>query len=199
MQVITISTPGLDWQARCLSERIVKEHPEFIDAIVAVRRGGSFVSEAFRRYFPREQYGERFEIDLHRPSTHYKKGKLVRMLPHVPIWILNTMRLTESRLLKLYQFFTPNRKAPKVELPAPLEEILKSKPSPEILLIDDAIDSGITLWGISNAMKAVNPSVKIIIMAITVTTRKPKVMADYFMYNDSTLVRFPWSKDYKGN
>ncbi len=199
MQVITISSPGLDWQARCLAQRIESEHPAFFDAIVAVRRGGSFVSEAFRKHFPRERYGERFEIDLHRPSTHYKKGKLVRMLPHVPIWILNTMRLTESRLLKAYQSVTPNRKAPKVELPAPLVEALKGKAAPEVLLIDDAIDTGMTLWGISNALKAVNPDVKITVMAITVTTRKPKVMADYFMYNDSTLVRFPWSKDYKGN
>ncbi len=197
MQVITINSPGLEWQAKCLAEKVKKGHPARFDAIVAVRRGGSFVSEAFRKYYPRENYGERFEIDLHRPSTHYKKGKLVRMLPHVPLWILNTMRLSEARLLKATQLVFPRREPPKVTLEPELVGLLKSKATPEVLLIDDAIDSGITLWGISEAIKAVNPSTKITTMAITVTTREPKVMADYFMYNNSTLVRFPWSKDFK--
>ena len=43
------------------------------------------------------------EIDLHRPSTHYKKGMLVSLLPHVPLWILNTMRFIEACMLKLNQ------------------------------------------------------------------------------------------------
>lgn len=197
MQVITINAPGLEWQAKCLADRVGKEHKGNFDAIVAVRRGGSFVSEAFRKYFPRERYIERFEVDLHRPSTKYKKGRLVKMLPHVPLWILNTMRLSEARLLKARQAMFPNRKKPNVDLEPALVDLLKNTPKPEVLLIDDAIDSGITLWGIAEAIKAVNPAAVITTMAITVTTRHPKIMADYYMYNNSTLVRFPWSKDFK--
>lgn len=197
MQVITINSPGLEWQARCLAERVGREHKGNFDAIVAVRRGGSFVSEAFRKYFPRERYGERYEVDLHRPSTHYKKGRLVKMLPHVPLWILNTMRLSEARLLKAKQALFPSKKVPNVDLDPELVSRLKAAEKPDVLLVDDAIDSGVTLWGISEAIKAVNPSTKITTMAITVTTRRPKVMADFYMYNNSTLVRFPWSKDFK--
>ncbi len=199
MQVITLNTPGLEWQAKCLAEKVAKGHPARFDAIVAVRRGGSFVSEAFRKHFPRECYGERFEVDLHRPSTHYKKGRLVKMLPHTPLWILNTMRLTEARLLKLKQILFPTKKVPAVELDAALIAALKAADTPEVLLIDDAIDSGVTLWGISNAIRTANPAALITTMAITVTTRQPKVMADYYMYNNATLVRFPWSKDFKNN
>lgn len=197
MQVITINAPGLEWQAKHLAGRVAKEHEGDFDAIVAVRRGGSFVSEAFRKYFPRNRYGERYEVDLHRPSTHYKKGRLVRMLPHVPLWILNTMRLSEARLLKARQAVFPSKKVPKVELDAGLVARLRAAETPEVLLIDDAIDSGVTLWGISEALKAANPAVRITTMAITVTTRRPKVMADFYMYNNATLVRFPWSKDFK--
>ena len=197
MQVITVNAPGLEWQAKCLAQRVAREHRGNFDAIVAVRRGGSFVSEAFRKYFPRERYGDRFEIDLHRPSTHYKKGRLVKMLPHVPLWILNTMRLTEARMLKARQKLSPVRTAPNVDLDTGLKELLASSENPEILLVDDAIDSGVTLWGISEAIKSVNPKTRITVMAITVTTARPKVTADYFMNNNSTLVRFPWSKDFK--
>ena len=100
-------------------------------------------------------------------------------------------------MLKMKQALFPAKKLPKVDLAPELVERLKSVAAPQVLLIDDAIDSGVTLWGISEAVKAANPSAVITTMAITVTTRQPKLSADFCLYNNATLVRFPWSKDYK--
>jgi hypothetical protein len=51
--------------------------------------------------------------------------------------------------------------------------------------------------GIVDAILAANPRARVKVLAITVTTTSPMIMADYYIYYDSVLVRFPWSKDYK--
>lgn len=192
MKVITVNEPGLDWQARDLSRMVKNDHPTPFGAVLAVRKGGSYVAEAFLRHFPKEMAGNYFEIDLHRPSSKYKKGLLVSVLPHVPIWILNTMRFTEAFLLKAQQCLF-GIKVPKVDLP----EGFPADDDSDVLVIDDAVDSGATLKGVTEAIHAIKPGRKIKILAITVTNQKPLVMADYYLYHDSTLVRFPWSKDFK--
>lgn len=192
MKVITVNEPGLEWQTRELSKMVKNDHPQPFTAILAVRKGGSYVAESFLRNFPSELSGKYFEIDLHRPSSKYKKGFLVTVLPHVPIWILNTMRFMEASLLQLRHKLT-GIKVPEVTLP----EGFPTTGVNDILIIDDAIDSGATLKGVENAIRKISPDSRIKFMAITVTTDKPLVMADYYLYHDSTLIRFPWSKDFK--
>ena len=108
------------------------------------------------------------------------------------------MRMVESKMLQL-------RKSPKrnegisVEVPEELIEVLTLKNKPEILMIDDAIDSGETLYAIAETLKKTNPDTRISIAVITETTRNPRIRSNYTLYRNRTLIRFPWSNDYKEN
>ena len=196
MRIVTLNNAGLDWQTRILARQIETDHPTPFDMVLAVKKGGSYVARAFLKSFPPEMVRHFGEVDLHRPSTKYKKGWLVSMLPHVPLWILNSMRFTEATILKFKQQLRQGL-PPHIDLDPEIASHLHDNDVPEILLIDDAVDSGATARGIVDAVLRINPKARIKIMAITVTTDSPMVMADYYTYADSTLVRFPWSKDYK--
>lgn len=197
MQVLTLDTLALDQHALQLS-RIVKENFSVkFDAIVAVRRGGSFVCDVFCHYFPRDRYTDRYDISLQRPSTKRKTGAISRLLKKLPIPILNLMRMIESSMLCLHRKFKGSSTTPNVEIPDGLYNILKNKEFPKILIIDDAIDSGDTLFAITETIKETNKDATIRIAVMTETTRHPRMKADYSLYRNKTLIRFPWSNDYK--
>ena len=67
-----------------------------------------------------------------------------------------------------------------------------------ILIVDDAIDSGRTMKRVVDAIRSVAADKKLAIAVITVTKPQPLVRADYKLYDGGVLVRFPWSKDFKG-
>lgn len=195
MNIVTLNIPGLDWQTRVLAQQIEQDHPTPFTMILAVKKGGSFVARSFLKSYPEELVKFFGEVDLHRPSTKYKKGVLVKILPHVPLWILNAMRRTEAAMLKFSQHLREPR-VPHLDLAPDIASRLEGG-VPEVLLIDDAVDSGTTARGVIDAVLRANPKARVKLMAITVTTESPLVMADYYTYNNGTLVRFPWSKDYK--
>jgi hypoxanthine phosphoribosyltransferase len=65
----------------------------------------------------------------------------------------------------------------------------------KVLILDDAVDSGVTLRSIVEFVQ-MNASEKIEIKtaSLTVTFKKPLVFPNYFLYK-RTLIRFPWSID----
>lgn len=64
-----------------------------------------------------------------------------------------------------------------------------------VLLLDDAVDSGSTLRSVIDAMKIRYPDIEVKSAVITITSDTPIAMPDYYLYNDSTLIRMPWSID----
>jgi len=68
----------------------------------------------------------------------------------------------------------------------------------KILIIDDAIDSGKTIFQIKELLKLkTKGDPEIFISVISWTLKESIVQPDAFVYKGS-LIRFPWSKDYKG-
>lgn len=74
MNIVTLNIPGLDWQTGVLAKQIVNDHPAPFRVILAVKKGGSFVARSFLKSYPAELVEFFGEVDLHRPSTKYKKG-----------------------------------------------------------------------------------------------------------------------------
>ncbi len=107
------------------------------------------------------------------------------------------MRIAESILLAFRRKIKGSSESTIVELPEGLINILQNKEVPNILMIDDAIDSGDTLYAITETLKRVNPKSAIRIAVMTETTAHPRICADYTLYRNKTLIRFPWSNDYK--
>ncbi len=198
MQVITLNPHKFDAHAECLAKAVERGSDTCFNAIVAVRRGGSIVCDAFIRHFPKTRYEARYDVTLQRPSTKRKQGVISSILKHLPLRLLDIMRMVEAGLLSL------NRKIkaaapPHVEIPDGLLAILKTNAQPEILLIDDAIDSGDTLFYIVETLKKTNPDTRVSIAVMTETTHQPRIRANYTLYRNRTLIRFPWSNDYKEN
>lgn len=167
------------------------------DAIVGVRRGGAIVCDAFCRHFPPAACALRTDVSLQRPSTKNKNGAVRKILRHLPFPVLDLMRMAEARLLAWRHRHRASSPVPEVVLPEELRRVLQNAKSPQILIIDDAIDSGDTLFAVINALKQMNPDVVARVAVFTVTTSNPRVKADYALYTDHTLIRFPWSDDYR--
>ena len=84
----------------------------------------------------------------------------------------------------------------KVELPNDIDQLLKSGKH-NVLIVDDAIDTGATLKLIKETLEVKYPLTDTRIAVITVTSNHPLIDADYCLFHDRTLVRFPWSNDVK--
>lgn len=199
MQVITLNPKEFDSHAAMLANTVEGGSTERFDAIVAVRRGGSFVCDAFLRHFPESRYGKRYDVGLQRPSTKHKEGRICRLLKHFPYPLLDAMRMAESYILSLCKRIKDKTSTPNVEIPNGLAAILTKNESPDILVIDDAIDSGDTLSAIVETLRKTNPDASISTAVMTETTLNPRIRANYTLYRNRTLIRFPWSNDYKGN
>ncbi|MDE6019176.1 MAG: hypothetical protein K2G85_10230 [Muribaculaceae bacterium] len=195
MQVLTFDTLAFDRHAIRLAGMI--ENDMHFDAIVGVKRGGSFVCDALCKHFRKERYDARYDVELQRPSTKTKNGTISKILKHLPTIILDFLRMAESKILSFHRKIKGNVATPEVNIPAGLEYILKTVEVPKILIIDDAIDSGDTLFAITETLKKTNPNITIRIAVMTVTTARPRIDADYALYKNKTLIRFPWSNDYK--
>lgn len=196
MQVVTLNETRLNECAKTLAQMIAESDTSGFDALIAIRRGGSFVCDAFCRFFPQERYKERFDITLQRPSTKSKNSFLGAILKKLPYFLLNILRIMEAIILTGRKS-QKVREGVKVNLPDRLVEILMREEEPKVLIVDDAIDSGNTLFAIENTLKKKNPQVRISVTVLTVTTSNPIRDADYFLYHNGTLIRFPWSNDYK--
>ena len=199
MQVLTLNPNDFGGHAQSLAKAVEDNSDTSFDAIVAVRRGGSFVCDAFCRHFPKDRYGERFDVTLQRPSSKRKEGTVGKILRSLPLSLLNAMRKAEAVLLTLLRNVKKGSPLPDVKIPDGLEAILTMKKRPKILVIDDAIDSGDTILAIADRIRKTKPDTMICVAVMTETTSKPRIRANYTLYRNKTLIRFPWSNDYKEN
>lgn len=199
MQVITLNPQDFDTHAERLARAVEEGSETHYDAVVGVRRGGSIVCDAFLRHFPKDRYGKRDDVKLQRPSTKHKEGGIGKLLKRLPYPVLDTMRKAEATVLELLRKAKGTSPIPEVKLPKGLVEILTVNQHPEILVIDDAIDSGDTLFAIVETLRKTNPDASVSTAVLTETTSQPRIRANYTLYRNRTLIRFPWSNDYKGN
>ncbi len=198
MRVITLDRGAFELHAGRLAALVAADDSiGRFDAVIGVKRGGSVVCDAFCRHFSKDSYALRTDVSLQRPSTRLKTGPVNRALKKLPLKLLDMLRMFESRLMSVCRKLVKKRNVPHVVLPDELMRALCEKQWPVILIIDDAIDSGDTLNAVIKSLTDVNPSVRIKVAVMTVTTSDPVVYADYSLYRNHTLIRFPWSNDFR--
>lgn len=197
MQVLTLDERNLDIHAKRLAEIVKKGDPDGFDAIVAIRRGGSFVCDAFCRHYSSSLYDERFDITLQRPSTKRKGNGVSHFLKRLPYPLLDLMRMAESYILSMHRRTSSASPTRAIDMPEGMKKMLSKNRTKKILIIDDAIDSGDTLSAIIKTLKKTNPKIKVTSAVLTETTKNPAIRADYTLYRNQTLIRFPWSNDYR--
>ncbi len=188
MKVITFDNKNIADSAMKLTDAMVSAGIT-PDVVIGIRTGGGYIADAVMKVLSgkhcRPLYIEAF---LQRSSTPRKKRLLSGILPFFPTWILDRLRIIESYML-----------ARNVKNDAVLPEVMFSGEisGGKILVVDDAIDSGRTMKAVLDSLVERGVSRDDIFTAvITVTTDSPLIKPDYYIYN-KTLIRFPWSIDYR--
>lgn len=153
--------------------------------VVGIQSGGEYVAREVIAAFPGAMLSL---VGLQRPSTS-RKSLLQPLFRHLPLRMLDLLRMAESRILAL----RPRRHIPRIEIDPSLRAMLPSR----VLVVDDAVDSGATMAAVVDALRRACPDIEVRTAVITVTTRRPAVMPDFALYKDNTLIRFPWSMDMK--
>lgn len=185
MKVITYTPSLLQAAADCLSSQILRngDQPQHI---VAIRQGGAEVGKLMKEHFPEAVYEE---ITLTR-SFGIEKSILSPILRRFPVCLKDGLRMLEIRLMDLMK---------RTRVPERFGEVSLSiapKMGETLLLVDDAIDTGATIQKAIDEIKKTFPGIIIKVAVITVTTDQPLCDADYCLYHNRTLCRFPWSMDY---
>lgn len=160
------------------------------DCIVGIRTGGWAVAQGMAPLFPDAVL---LDVCLRRPSTGSKTGAVKRVVKGMPRFFQNWLRILEAYLLAALD----DGKVPSdvFTLPEGVAARLAKENPGDILIVDDAIDSGKTIWRVAEAVKRAVPSARVKTAVITVTTKKPLVSPDFSLYNNRTLIRFPWAID----
>jgi len=161
------------------------------DVVVGILNGGGFVLDEFKK--TTKPNIEFTTVKLQRDSTKVikKRSFLQKYLKATPSTLLDGLRRMEHRL-------NLNRKLKEIQ--SDLEIIIKSKPETvnTILILDDALDSGITIKSVIQSLHKQFPNSEIKTAVISWTNPKSIIAPDYYIFKN-TLVRFPWSLDYKTN
>ncbi|MGG4548000.1 phosphoribosyltransferase family protein [Rossellomorea marisflavi] len=171
-------------------------HREFKpDLIIGIKNGGAIVAKEMLKHeiFNDVEYDE---LILQRTSTKAKnKFKISSVLKLLPYSITNYFRIVESvHNEKIYMKERKRKNLKSVVLSQTMSN--KIKKSMNILVIDDAVDSGRTMLSVKRAFENINSNLTIKTAAITVTYKEPLLNPEFYMEN-GVLIRFPWSNDYK--
>lgn len=184
MKVITLDKTDFSASCRRLADEVIScgFTPELI---VGIRTGGEYVAREVMAAFPSARLAV---VELQRPSTR-SKSQFRSLLRRLPRPVLDIMRMAEAQLLAL----KPKGCVPDIALPQGLVGDGERK----ILVVDDAVDSGVTLSVIVKALRKAHPGADVHTAVITVATLRPLIRPYHCLYNNRTLIRFPWSMDMK--
>lgn len=192
--VVTLSPTSLQAHCQRLSDRVKAAGFEPM-LLIGIQHGGAEVARLMRSSFAESRY---CEVRISRPSTKQKgEGWLHRLLQRLPLWVCDMLRIVESRVNEWRSRGKQPVRIGQITLPADIDQMLSSASSARVLLIDDAIDTGATIQQALEQLRTTYPGIEVCVAVITVTTKNPVYEADFCLYHNRTLCRFPWSNDYR--
>lgn len=190
MKVITLNKHDFLEEVNDLFEKI----DVVPDVIVQIKNAGTHFGDALktRGEFNKVTY---YSIKVQRKGEGLKKNFVFKFLMKIlPYSILDELRKYESKRAKKslskINLNCLSKKTIKINIDLNLD--LKN-----ILIIDDAIDTGKTMFLIKRSLEKQFPKAAVKTAVLSWTIEKSIIKPDYFLYKN-VLVRFPWSKDYKG-
>lgn len=182
MKVTTLGNEAFADACRRLEAMTMEFNP---DLIVGIATGGEVVARGMYTDVPH------VSVTARRPTTAIKSrcGALWKVIRRLPVWMRDAMRVAEAAIYN-------NRKGPLDPIIINDSRREAIAPARRILIVDDAIDSGVTMQRVLEAVRRIAPGASVATAVINVTTRRHLVEPDYRLYADRRLVRFPWSKDF---
>ena len=180
-KVKTLSSHDFDQACKSLEALAAPFCP---DLVIAIPTGGCFVAQRMFADVPHLNIGNS------RPSTKTKNKHLnaMKLLRFLPRFMTNALRIIEAHRL--------------ARKPHPLKPVnisnadkLSITRAHRILIVDDAVDSGATMASLLEALNNIPGQRQIRCAAITSTTPSPLITPHFLLFNNSTLIRFPWAAD----
>lgn len=185
MEVITLSHKAFIEKCAELNSKLDFQP----DMVVGILNGGGYVVKEF-------QYIDFELVKLQRDNwlkNHFLVKLILRALPY---FVSDKLRKIESKKAK--------QSIQAINLDELKQHVVDFKfdnisrgDIKNILIVDDAIDTGKTMFVIKNNLTKWFPNAKIKTAVISWTIENSIIIPDYSLFKN-TLVRFPWSKDYKG-
>lgn len=166
--------------------------------LVGVRTGGLVVAQAMARAASGPL--PVMPLTCRRAGTEAKARipLLGRALSALPRPLTDSLRVAELRLSAgRRRSRRPQQEADAAELQEIAARIGTASPGrrPRVLVVDDAVDSGVTLAAVLESLRRIcPPAVPVRSAVITVTIEGALAEPDYVLYR-GVLCRFPWSLD----
>ena len=189
MKVITFAPHEIENELT----RLISEIDFQPDLVVGILNGAKFMVETFQKS---NKFNDSIfcEVKLQRNTEKMKRSKWIAFfLKKMPYVFLNQLRKLESIKVKA--------KIRKIDFSAiDLATVdlthFPNSPLKKILIIDDALDSGKTIYVVKKQLQQKYPSAEIRAAVITWTIEQSIIHPDYCLYK-KVLIRYPWSKDFK--
>jgi hypoxanthine phosphoribosyltransferase len=189
MQVITLSSAALDKACESLSKIIIDNLACAPDAVIGIRTGGEVVADMLAKHLGVSTVAY---ANASRPGKK-SRSCVAPLLKSIPTKVADWLRRIESVVLR----FRPGKqRSIAFDATDGITTLLSKDKHSNLLIVDDAVDSGITLNGVVAHIATLYPDANILTATITVTTPNPVEMPDFSLFRN-TLIRFPWSADYK--
>ncbi|MCZ2803678.1 phosphoribosyltransferase family protein [Modestobacter sp. VKM Ac-2983] len=163
------------------------------DLVVGVETGGARVAEAMLPHLGNPAYAT---VRWQRPATKAKDrlgmGAVTSRLPRP---LADALRWLEVEGRELALGRRPLVVQPGAEsLLASSDLHARAATSRRILVVDDTVDSGLTLSVVTRAVEMAQPAAEVRTAVLASTWRRPPVRPDHCLL-DRTLLRLPWSFD----
>ncbi|WP_136480545.1 hypothetical protein [Cognatitamlana onchidii] len=185
MEVITLDKKTFVEQCGQLKTKLDFD-PELI---IGILNGGGFVVKEFGF--------DQFElVKLQRNPSLTKRFLLKFFIRLLPYFISDYLRKIESRKARKAIQDLDLEELKNIVIKFPFKASLNVNPK-RILVLDDALDSGKTMFIVKNNLMKMFPEAIIKTGVIAWTIETSLVKPDYYLFKN-VLVRFPWSQDYKG-
>ena len=196
--VVTVSDERLQVLGTALLD-LMHDRGFVPEAVVGIANGGVKVVEAM----PKQEALVAWSCRLQRPSTERKEqtGVWQELPRRLPYPLTNLFRVFEDWLQEHRGVTVP---PPTATLSAELERIsaeIERRGIHRVAVIDDAADSGATLACVMGCLRerlADSVDLKSAVITATRAPERAAISPDFRLFN-LTLLRFPWSLDYKGS
>ncbi len=193
MRVLTLDRERFREECRRLAEMVAASGcmPRLV---VGIATGGVVVMQSMKPVLNdllavKPSY---LEISSRRPGTEVKEQRLKGLIRRLPRPVANLLRIMEHVAGSLRRVRPPRRVVVPDGLVAALRSVEKGA---QVLVVDDALDSGATMRDVVDSLHAVRGDIDIRTAVIASTRGRQAVKADFSLYGKNTLIRFPWSLD----
>lgn len=165
------------------------------DVMVGILGGGGYIIDQIVNQFDFDS--TQFDLVRLQRGNKFKSYFLIEsILKLVPYSITNKLRILESKNARnsIAEINLTKVSSNYIDFKLNLGSTATVK---NILILDDAIDTGKTMFIVKNSLSKLFPESQIRTAVISWTLENSIIKPDYYLYKN-ILVRFPWSKDYKG-